>query len=1663
MASTTAVPPTPVRGPDGGPSAGSLTELAALEAARDEKRQLLGRAAEAALAAKRDLPTGCTPDDLPALLQRYYWSEPAAEVLGHEPAELAELALGHLRLAEVRPPGSATVDAHALPDGRAVVRLVTDDMPYLVDSVTAEVVRQGFTLAHIVHPVVVVRRDLRGQILAFCDSSAAAGCGADALTESWMAVVLDGPLDEEASTDLVTGLRTVLDDVRAVDEDAERLRTRLLELAGRLDELVGVASPSGTDADPADDPAEAAALLRWLADGNFVLLGAREVEQATGRGKPSAAVVPGTGLGVLRSDTDMSEPTTRLPEAVRTPGQHLLTVTKADTRSPVYRRAWLDLVAVTLPPDRDGRARQFRFVGLFPSAAYTSSVVDVPLVRRRVAEVVARSGVPADSHTGKELLEVLETYPRDELLQVGADQLLPVATAVLHLKERRQTRLFLRQDPTGRFWSALVYVPRDRYTTEVRLAMQQLLLERLGGASIEYTARSTESVLARLHFVVRVPVGRRGSPKPMTVDVDALQAELAAAARSWTDELADALQARHGAEAEKLLSRVADAFPTGYQQDFSAEQAVDDLTRLDGLAPGQISMRLWTPKGAAAGERRLSIYRVGQRLLLSEVLPVLQNMGVDVVDERPYEIDRIGAPPTWIYDFGVAVPAAELPLIRSLPERFTEAVSAVWRGEAEDDGLGALVLLAGLNWRQVSVVRAYVQWLRQAGLPFGQSYVEQTLAAHPDVVARLVLLFETRFSPGRGNGRAERQEELVEALQASIGEVASLDADRVLSSLLAAVTATQRTTYYAMSSSASPALAVKLDPHAVPDLPEPRPAREVWVSSPRVMGIHLRFGAVARGGLRWSDRREDLRTEVLGLVKAQMVKNTVIVPTGAKGGFVVKNPPPDGASRDEVVAEGQACYTIFIGALLSLTDNLVDGTVVPPEKVVRHDGDDTYLVVAADKGTATFSDLANSVAIERGFWLGDAFASGGSVGYDHKAMGITARGAWESVTRHFRELGVDVQAQDFTVVGIGDMSGDVFGNGMLLSEHIRLVAAFDHRHVFVDPNPDAAASFAERRRLFGLQRSSWADYNRSRISAGGGVWPRTAKAIPVSEPMRAALGIADGADTLTPVDLIRAILLAPVDLLFNGGIGTYVKASTESALDAGDKANDAVRVDGEKLRARVVGEGGNLGLTQRGRVEYALTGGRVNTDAIDNSAGVDTSDHEVNIKIALNRVVDDGEIDAAGRAALLGEMADEVAAAVLADNHDQNATLAVEATSARSLLDAHERLLRSLERSGRLVRSVEALPDDRALAERRRDGHALTSPELSVLLAYAKLETGDVVLQTDLPDDPALEDLLTSYFPSRLRERFPAAITGHPLRREIIATALTNRAVNIAGATGLFRLSQETGVPLDRVVRAHVVARAVFDVDRQWDAVGALDNHVSATTQVELRTEVTRLAERTARWLLRQPDLVADPAPPVAAVRDRFASSVTAVRAALPHWLLGAEAEAYAARVARLQEAGVPPELSAEAAAAPLLPAALDLAVVTERTGAPVALSGPVMQCLSERLGLVPLRELVLALPRDRRWPSMARASLRDDLASETASLTEDVLSARRSDEDEPKELVAAWVAGWDATQARSAAQLADIASGERHELAELLVAVRTLRGLRKRRQARRLPRPAAP
>src|SRR5919112_295353 len=1451
-------------------------------------------------------------------VRQYYAWITAEDLADRSPIDLYGAAVGHWTFARQRTPGEPKVrvynpqfDEHGWQSTHTVIEIVTDDMPFLVDSTRMAINREGYAIHLMLHPIMKVRRDGAGMFVEVLEPGSDDEEGV--LYESIILLEIDRQTDPGVLKALHDCITTVLRQVRAAVEDWPDMRERVHEIVSEIDENL----PPVED----EDPEEARAYLEWIADDNFTFLGYREYDLHTEDGKDLLRSVPGTGLGILR-ETDQKPHSlsfAKLPPEVRrlAHAANLLNLTKANSRSTVHRPSYLDYVGVKRF-DAEGEATgERRFLGLYAFSAYSVSAFEIPIVRRKVGYVLERAGFPEGSHNEKDLLEILETYPRDELFQIEKEELFEIAMGILHLQERQRVRLFVRRDAYGRFFSCLVFVPRDRYNTRIREKMQEILQRAFDGTNVEFNVRLSESVLARLHFIVYVAPGENPD-----YDASAIEERLAEATRSWTDNLYEALIEHFGEERGiELFHKYRDAFPPGYRDGFLPRTAVADIARIEELESEEdIEMSLYHPLEEPENFLGFKLFRLGEQTSLSGILPLLEDMGVEVVDERPHKVEPAGSRSVWIYDFGLLQEADGELQTGEVREIFQDAFARAWRGTVENDGFNRLVLRARLTWRQVTVLRAYCKYLRQAGTTFSQNYMEDALFANLHIARLLVELFEARFDPSR-QARAEAETERLRGeIEEALDEVVSLDEDRILRNFLNVTLATVRTNYYQRTPEGEPKpyLSFKFDPSEILVLPLPRPRFEIFVYSPRMEGVHLRGGRVARGGIRWSDRREDFRTEVLGLMKAQMVKNAVIVPTGAKGGFVVKRQPAEPeALRTEVVE----CYRAFVNGLLDLTDDLVSTHVVHPPDTVIHDGDDTYLVVAADKGTATFSDIANAVSAEYGFWLGDAFASGGSAGYDHKAMGITARGAWESVKRHFRELGVDTQTQDFTVVGVGDMSGDVFGNGMLLSEHIRLVAAFDHRHVFVDPTPDAATSFAERRRLFDLPRSSWADYDPALISPGGGVWPRTAKAIPVSEPMRAALGLPGDVDTLSPVELIRAVLLAPVDLLFNGGIGTYVKASTESALDVGDKANDAVRVDGRDLRGRVVGEGGNLGLTQRGRVEYALGGGRVNTDAIDNSAGVDTSDHEVNIKIALDRVVEAGELDAGGRAALLGEMTDEVAAAVLTDNHAQNATLAVEVASARSLLDAHARFLRALERSGRLLRSVEFLPDDRQLAERRRDGHGLTGPELSVLLAYAKLETGDTVLASALPDDPALEELLVDYFPAELRRRFPAAVSGHPLRREIVATGLTNRAVNVAGVTGLFRLAEETGVPLVGVVRAHAVARAVFEVDRLWDAVRPLDNRVSATTQVELRTEATRLAERATRWLLGLAELAAEEAAPLGALTDRFATPVAAVRAGLPSWLLGAEAAAFAERTDRLRRAGGPQAPAAAGAPAPPLPA----------------------------------------------------------------------------------------------------------------------------------------------
>ncbi|MEZ5117118.1 MAG: NAD-glutamate dehydrogenase [Candidatus Nanopelagicales bacterium] len=1579
------------------------------------------------------------------LLSHYYRHVVAEDLLTRTPEDILGPVVSHLREAEDRPQGTSVVHVftpsdseHGWSTGHTVVEIVTDDMPFLVDSVSMELARQGLPIHLVIHPQLVVRRDVVGRLLEVLDLDPGdrESFPPDAIVESWMHFEIDRQPDPEVRARTEENLQRVLRDVRESVEDWPRMRQ---EAAALIDQLEAN-PPRGVDQ---QEVAESLEFLRWLVSDNFTFLGLREYDLVGEPGEEALRAVPGTGLGLLRADQQQSTAFAKLPPEVRAKARekHVLVLTKANTRSTVHRSAYLDYVGVKRF-DEDGNVTgERRFLGLYTASAYTRSVLRIPILRERVQEVIARSGFVPGSHSDKDLLQLLETFPRDELFQVSANELLTIALAVLHLKERRRTRLFMRRDPYGRFWSCLVYLPRDRYTTTVRLRIEQILREELGGVTVDYTAHVSESVLARLHYVVRVAPG---TVLPTEVDVTELEQRLVAATRSWRDDFSDALQDQVGeAESARLMLRYADGFPEAYKEDFPARTGVADVLRLDAMGPDDTALNLYQTYATDPLERRLKVYRTGAPVSLSRVLPVLQQMGVEVVDERPYEIDRTDDSPVWVYDFGLRFREAITQNPLTLKERFEDTFRAAWDERTEPDGYNALVLNAGLTWRQAMVLRAYARYLRQAGSPFGQDYVESVVIANVAIARLLVQLFEVKFDPDAPGDRDQQTQFVVGEIEAALDAVESLDADRILRSFLALMVATLRTNYFQVDheGNAKASLAVKLDPLRIPDLPLPRPRFEIWVYSPRVEGVHLRFGQVARGGLRWSDRREDFRTEILGLVKAQAVKNSVIVPVGAKGGFYPKRLPDPQVDREAWLAEGVASYTLFISSLLDLTDNLVSGEIVPPPRVVRHDDDDPYLVVAADKGTATFSDIANGVALSYGFWLGDAFASGGSAGYDHKAMGITARGAWESVKRHFRELGVDTQTQDFTAVGIGDMSGDVFGNGMLLSEHIRLVAAFDHRHIFVDPDPVAASSFVERRRLFDLPRSSWADYDTSLISEGGGVFPRSLKSVPISAQMAAALGIPAGVERMTPAELMKAILCAPVDLLWNGGIGTYVKSGVETNADVGDKSNDAIRIDGSDLRCKVVGEGGNLGLTQLGRIEAAEAGVRLNTDAIDNSAGVDTSDHEVNLKILLDQVVRDGDLTEKQRNVLLAEMTDEVADLVLADNYDQNVVLGNARTQASAMLPVHQRMIQDLERRGILDRELEFLPSDDVIADRA--GRGLTSPELSVLLAYSKMALEEDLHSSSLPDDAWFARTLREYMPVEVVSRYGDRLDAHPLRRDIINTVVGNDVVNHGGITYIYRATEETGASADEVVRAYTVAREVFDLPDFWRRINALDNVVPTAAQSALYLESRRLLDRSTRWFLTSRGGSID----VGSEIERFHDTVARLAPAVPGVLLGAEQERLQRRAADYESLGAPRELSVEAAALLDVFSLLDITEVATRTGAPADEVLSLYFAVSERYEVDRTLTRITGLPRDDRWAALARQALRSDLYAAIAGLTSRVIRATPEGGD-PVDRVMAWEQSHAEGLSRARATLDDISRQEQVDLATLSVALRTMRTL---------------
>ncbi|MFI6160841.1 NAD-glutamate dehydrogenase [Micromonospora haikouensis] len=1586
--------------------------------------------------------------DAATLVGRFWRFAPDEELIGFTAEEMLDAARAHRDLAQQRVPGELKLRIHE-PDAdqhHTVIEIVTDDMPFLVDSVTALLNAHHLDVHLLVHPLVVVRREPLGRLVEVAADVEPDDSIDGDLVESWMRIEIDPVRDAAEREKLRRELQRVLTDVREAVEDWPRMRQRALALA---DELATARTSDSRPPVPEKDITDSVELLRWLAHDHFTFLGYREYRlvDAPGGEGPALEAVLGTGLGILRSDSPEARALSSMtPEAhEKVLEKRLLIITKANSRATVHRSAYLDYIGFKVFDDAGQVVGERRFLGLFSTAAYRTSVRELPVVRRKVAEVLDRSGLSQRSHSGKDLLQILETYPRDELFQIKTEDLYHAVIGVLRMAGRRQLRVFLRRDAYGRFISCLIYLPRDRFTTQNRLRMQDILLRELNGVGVDYTTRVTESMLARVHFIVRTDPTR----PPGDIDADLLAEELADATRLWDDDYRLVLERKLGDEqAKHLFSRYADAFPEGYKDGHTPYEAMKDLAKLELLEePGQLEMHLFrkqlAPRAGVGRDAdvdetmdvRFKVYRYGEPMMLSAVLPVLHSLGVKVVDEHPYEVERVDGR-IWLYDFGLRLPEGHQELAEVRPH-VENAFAAAWRGEAEVDGFNELVLRGGLTWRQVVVLRAYAKYLRQTGTVFSQDYMEQTFIAYPRIAALLVELFEVRFAPGEASveQRRERGGELVAAVKAALDDVASLDQDRILRSYLTLIQATLRTSFYAkpVGGRPKPYVAFKLDPQAIPDLPAPRPRFEIFVYSPRFEGVHLRYGPVARGGLRWSDRREDFRTEVLGLVKAQMVKNAVIVPVGAKGGFVLKQKPGD---RDEAVA----CYQEFVGAMLDVTDNIVAGEIVPPEDVVRHDADDPYLVVAADKGTATFSDIANEISAGHQFWLGDAFASGGSAGYDHKKMGITARGAWESVKRHFRELGHDTQAQDFTVVGVGDMSGDVFGNGMLLSEHIRLVAAFDHRHIFLDPDPDAAASYAERKRLFDLPRSSWENYDEKLISAGGGIHPRTAKSVPVSPQVRAVLGLDDDVTQLSPQELMKAILTAPVDLFWNGGIGTYVKASSETNAEVGDKSNDAIRVDGRSLRCRVVGEGGNLGCTQLGRIEYALAGGRIYTDFIDNAAGVDCSDHEVNIKILLNTAVADGELTVPERDELLAGMTDEVAELVLRDNYDQARAINNSQAQAASLLPVHRRMINELERSGALNRALEALPPDEELAARTETG--LTAPEFAVLLAYTKIVLEREILAEGLADEEWTTDVLVNYFPTPMRERFADRMGQHRLRRDIVTTVLVNEAINRGGITFVFRVVEETAASAADVIRAYVVVREVFGLRELWDAVEALDNKVDPELQTAVYLDTRRLLDRAVRWLVTNRRSPLDVPAEIARLRD----GVARLLPGLENLFYGSEREGIAAHIDAMTSRGLPRGLAEQATRLMYSFGLLDVVETAATSGRDVGEVASVYFVLSDRFRVDSLLSKISLLPRADRWQTLARMALRYDLYAALAALTAEVLGST-PDSLPPLERVEQWEQS-NATSIHRARRAMGEFDDSRADLAALSVLLRQIRTL---------------
>ena len=1404
---------------------------------------------------------------------------------------------------------------------------------------------------------------------------------------------------------------------------------------------------------------ETRAFVEWMLDDHFTFLGYREYDHVGTGAKQKLKAQPG-GLGLLRNvDREIFEnwaDDAPLPDEVRAfiRQPHLVMVTKANQRATVHRRVHMDVVGVK-KFDASGKVTGERMiVGLFTSTAYSVSPSRIPMLRKKIEKTMNGAGFPPSSHDSKALAHILETYPRDELLQIDDGLLLEHALGILHLQERQRTALFVREDPFQRYITALVFVPSDHYDTELREKVAEILEDSFGGNCVAFFPEfGTDSVLARILFVIKT-----GADRNPNYQVDEIEMALREATRSWEDRLRDALAAARGEEVGLVMyQRYGQAFTAAYRDRYEPDAAVIDIGLIDAARISEkLQLNLYRPVGDAARTVHLKLYHAHQALPLSDVIPMLENMGLKVIGEEPFEVEYQygdGSGTVWVHDFQMESRTGAEINLATVRDTFHDGFARVCEESVADDGFNKLILGAGLEWREILVLRAYCKFLLQSRIAYSQSYMEETLANNPKLARLIVELFVARFDPAQaGTPASERRvKKLRKDLAEGLDAVSNLDEDRIIRRFANAVDVTLRTNFFTTEEDGGfkPYASFKLDSARVDDLPEPRPKKEIFVYSPRMEGCHLRGGDVARGGIRWSDRREDFRTEVLGLQKAQMVKNSVIVPVGAKGGFVCKNlPAPTGdpqADRKATQEEVIACYSTLIRGLLDVTDNLVAGKLVPPETVVRYDADDPYLVVAADKGTATFSDIANGISQEYGFWLGDAFASGGSVGYDHKKMGITAKGAWESVKRHFREIGHDTQRTDFTVVGVGDMSGDVFGNGMLLSKHIKLVAAFNHMHIFLDPDPDPTKSFAERKRLFALPRSSWTDYETKLISKGGGIFERSAKSIKLTAEIKQLLGVTR--DQMTPNDLIRTLLVAEVDLLWFGGIGTYIKSTGESQADADDRSNDAVRVDAKTLRCKVIGEGANLGVTQRGRIEYARAGGRLNTDFIDNSAGVDCSDHEVNIKIALDDVVSSGDMTLEQRDALLVEMTDEVSDLVLNDNYLQTQAISQAERRAPELLESQWRVMRSLERRGLLDRAIEHLPDDERMADLLSDGLGLTRPEYAVLFSHAKIALYGDLLPTDVPDDAYLVKDLARYFPRPLRERFEDPVARHRLRREIVATYVTNSLINRVGAAFVHDLTERSGASADDVARAYVIARDVFDLRPLWRDIEALDLKVTTETQNEMAQELEKLAERLTIWFLSNARRPLD----IAATIERYAPGIGELAMKLPDIVAAEDRQSIDGHMERLTSEGVPKALAQQIASLAILAAAGDVVRIARDSGVPVLDTGRVYFELGARLGIDWVRHASKQIKPESEWEKIAIDSIVDDSYRHQSALTNRVLDVAGGGKLGPKVaagVIETWIGSRNGAVERTCRLLDDLRASESVDLAMLSVANGQLRNL---------------